>query len=203
MTTTRTGSVLSRPVYGDTMKAWYDAAGALWEPWTKLWQPVKDCGCGADKQCHCDPCDCCTPDCDVLVHARAGEHRVVPLTLHNPTRRPRTVTVDVGPFTVCGEPSNVTVEARVVPVTAVTLAACESQTVELLLAVGVTKEVSVGKLKVNQDVATRTTPHPERCATLLADVRFGGCGSRAVRIGVVVLPVACGAYSVECDCGCC
>jgi hypothetical protein len=203
MTTTRSGSVLSRPAYGDAMKAWYDAAGALWEPWTKLWQPAKGCQCGADRPCHCDPCDCCTPSCDLLVHARAGEQRVVPLKLHNPTRRPLTVTVDVGAFTPCGESSGITVEARVVPSAAVELGPCETRTVELLLAVGGPQDVVVPKPKANQDTQSRVTPQLERCATLLADVRFGGCGSRAVRIGVVVLPAVCGGYEVECDCGCC
>jgi hypothetical protein len=203
MTTTRSGSVLSRPAYGDAMKAWYDAAGALWEPWTTLWQQPKGCDCGSDKPCHCDPCDCCTPDCDLVVNARPGEQRVVPLKLHNPTRRPLTVTVDVGAFTPCGESAGITVEAQVVPSVDVQLAACETRTVELLLAISGLKDVVVGKPKPNQDVVQTVTPQFDRCATLLADVRFSGCGSRAVRIGVVVLPAGCDAYSVECDCGCC
>ncbi|KQZ89545.1 hypothetical protein ASD62_09755 [Phycicoccus sp. Root563] len=40
------------------------------------------------------------------------------------------------------------------------------------------------------------------CATAYADVRFEGC-ARPQRVAVVVLPAACDAVDVGCDCGCC
>lgn len=192
---------ITRPDYTGAMKTWYDAAESLWEPWARAWQPKPACGCrkDADHPCGCDPCTCCTPDCDVLVQTRVGERRIVPLTLHNPTRRPRTVTLDVGPFSPCGDPTDLVVHAVVLPGKELQLEPCERRTVELVLTVGGAQEHKPTKGGTD---AVRL-PTVDRCTTLVADVRFGGCGSRAVRIAAVVLPAPCGGYAVDCDCGCC
>ena len=47
-----------------------------------------------------DHCRCCIPDADVVLHARAGEQRVIPFLLRNPWRREREVTIAVGPWQV-------------------------------------------------------------------------------------------------------
>ena len=224
MSTTRSDSVLAPPGYGDAVRAWYQAAdaayGAMWQPWTRLWQPAPAGGCSADRPCRCDPCDCCTPDADIVIQARVGERRVVPLVLHNPGRRAKTVTVDVGPFTACGEPTGVTVGGQVLAGQDVELAGCANATVSLVLDIAgapaagdpastaATKDAAGGRkppAAPPRDLPPQDLPvgQAERCATFVADVRLGGCGSRAVRIGVVVLPAKCGAYQVGCDCGCC
>ena len=42
----------------------------------------------------------------------------------------------------------------------------------------------------------------DSCVSAYADVRFEGC-ARPQRVAVVVLPAACDAVDVGCDCGCC
>src|SRR4051794_10031114 len=52
-----------------------------------------DCGC---KQRECDDChcECCVGDADVLVHARCGELRRIPITFENDSRRDKPVKLD-------------------------------------------------------------------------------------------------------------
>lgn len=60
----------------------------------------EDCGCGGKgDQCHCD---CCVCDADVLVHARCGEVRRIPLTFENDTRRDTPVTLTLERFVTSG-----------------------------------------------------------------------------------------------------
>lgn len=212
--TSRSSSVLCAPAYSDAVRAWYDAADTLLQPWRDLLQ-AKGTRPAKDPTACAGPCDCCVPDADVLVHARAGERRVVPLLLTNPGRRPMTVTVDVGAFSPCGSSGDISVDARVVPDTEVQLAACGRETVELVLEIGrpgtqhdsqqqpgtATAAREDAVVAIHSGRVLRRTD--EQCSTLVSDVRFVGCGSRALRIGVIVLPAACDAYEVRCDCGCC
>lgn len=212
--TSRSSSVLPAPAYGDAVRAWYDAADTLLQPWRDLLQATRTPP-GKDPTACAGPCDCCLPDADVLVHARAGERRVVPLLLANPGRRPLTVTVDVGAFSPCGSSGNVTVDAQVIPSAEVQLEACGRETVQLVLEIGSHGTPAAGQqqpdaataAREDAAVAIRSGPvlrrREEHCCTLVSDVRFVGCGSRAVRIGLIVLPATCDAYEVRCDCGCC
>lgn len=205
MTATKT------PPYGEVVRDWYDATyGAMWEPWKKVFTSEKGCA-GSEEgkgDCGCDPCSCCTPESDILVQARPGERRVVPMTLRNPGRRPITFSVDVGPFTPCGADTGVRVEAEVRPRQEFSLQPCEEVTFALVLEVGagtVRQTIPPGETK---DDSKRVPPEPVRqhhdaCATLIADVRLDGCGSRPVRVAVTVLPLGCNSHEVRCDCGCC
>lgn len=59
-----------------------------------------DCGCGSGRKhgdCGCH-CECCVSDADVLVHARCGELRRIPLTFENDTRRDKAVTLELSKF---------------------------------------------------------------------------------------------------------
>jgi hypothetical protein len=59
-----------------------------------------DCGCGCGgkhRGCNCH-CECCVNDADVLVHARCGELRRIPLTFENETRRDKPVTLELSKF---------------------------------------------------------------------------------------------------------
>jgi hypothetical protein len=60
-----------------------------------------DCGCGGTHGCSCH-CDCCVCDADVLVHARCGEVRRIPLTFENDTRRDKPVTLTLEKFVTSG-----------------------------------------------------------------------------------------------------
>jgi hypothetical protein len=60
-----------------------------------------DCGCGGNAGCQCH-CECCVCDADVLVHARCGEVRRIPLTFENDTRRDTPVTLTLEKFVTAG-----------------------------------------------------------------------------------------------------
>jgi len=140
----------------------------------------------------CDHCGCCScaSGADVLVEARVGERRVVPLTLHNPRRRTTTVTLQPGEWTSCTDDAP-QVATEVVPGGEVTLEPCETRVVRLVVSVGATQSKEEEQ-RVGHDV---------RCCTVaVSDLRVDGCGT-TVRLAVAVLPSDCGAVVVDC-CGC-
>lgn len=174
--------------------AWYrDTYGqALADLWARL---APDQAAAAPRRgghACCDPCACCVPEADVVVRARPGEHRVVPVTLVNTWRRERTVTVALGSWTLCDGDAAATVEGSVRPDGEITLAPCEERRVLVAIRVGA------------GGADNRDVKHPEElrtCATWTADLDVGGCGR--ARIAVVVLPWSCDPLVVTCECGCC
>lgn len=181
--------------------------------------------------CCRDACDCCVPEADVVVRARAGEVRVVPFRLHNPWRREREVSLEVGPWHVCAGDEDLEIRA-VLEEDKLVLKPCEDRTVRLLISTrGATDDGSsstrvgkdttdppvpaepadtsakparaAGRKPVDVAVSTpRRTTDVESCVSAYADVRFEGC-ARPQRVAVVVLPADCDAVEVGCDCGCC
>lgn len=151
-----------------------------------------------------DACDCCVPDADVVLHARAGERRVVPLHLHNAWRRERQVTLGVGPWHVCSG-DGLTVIA-VLEEEELTLQACEDRVVRLVVGVSATKddgaEPGVDEGSHEAPGQGRLSRDVDGCASAYADLRFEGC-ARPLRVAVVVSPAACDPVEVGCDCGCC
>jgi hypothetical protein len=93
-----------------------------------------ECGCGGrhrgDCGCHCE---CCVNDADVLVHARCGELRRIPLTFENDTRRDKPVTLELGKFFSRGG-KDLTWTAELTE-TQFTLHPCDEHTVSLLVAI--------------------------------------------------------------------
>lgn len=158
----------------------------------------RDCGCGRERHEGCrDACDCCVPDADVIVHARAGEVRIVPFRLSNRWRREREVTLAVGPWQVCGGRG---LEVRgTLDAEKLVLAPYEDRVVRLMVSVGgrdTTDSLQTGDTTQAPDVDV------DESVSAYADVRFEGCG-RPVRVAVVVSPGRCDAVDVCCDCGCC
>ncbi|WP_195908094.1 hypothetical protein [Nostocoides sp. HKS02] len=170
-----------------------------------------------DHACGCcgDGCDCCVPEADVVVHARAGEVRIVPFRLANHWRREREVTLAVGPWHVCSgqglEIRGVLEEEKLV------LAPCEDRVVRLLISVrgakegndpttpadpGTEQKADQGKAGDMRATTGRRTVDVEDCVSAYADVRFEGC-SRPQRVAVVVSPAQCDPVDACCDCGCC
>jgi hypothetical protein len=92
-----------------------------------------DCGCGGQhRECGCH-CECCVSDADVLVHARCGELRRIPLTFDNETRRDRPVTLELGKFlTHGGKDLGWTAQLSE---TQFTLHPCDEHTLSLLVAI--------------------------------------------------------------------
>lgn len=160
------------------------------------------CGCGREGCEGCrDACACCVPEADVVVHARAGEVRVVPFRLSNRWRREREVMLAVGPWQVCGgrglEVRGVLEEEKVV------LAPCEDRVVRLIVTVGRRGTTNSGETgDQGSDTNQGSTADVDEPGSAYADVRFEGC-SRPVRVAVVVSPGRCDAVDLCCDCGCC
>lgn len=101
-------------------------------------QHGKDCGCGCGgkhRDCGCNDrhCECCVCDADVLIHARCGEIRRIPLTFENDTRRDKPITLELGKFlTQSGKDLGWSAQLTE---TQFTLRPCDENTVSLLVAI--------------------------------------------------------------------
>jgi len=170
-------------------RPWFDYVGGRWSTsyssYSRHRHDEDDCGCG-------DPCRCCVPAAEIVVHARAGERRIVPFELHNRTHRSKEVTAAVGPWTPCEGPRLEFLADFDTP-EKFSLGPCETKIVRLLIGVGAAEQ------KVDRKPQFRDV---EACASAYTDVRFDGC-ARPIRVAVVVHPTECDAYEVTCDCGCC
>lgn len=242
-----------RDGFTDAVQQWMDQSATAWDQWSQAWSPAVaavglrmpgapggtpghrsreshhrgETGCGCHDRCG-DGCDCCVPEADVVVRARAGELRVVPFRLRNPWRRERPVTLEVGPWHGCSR-DDLAIRA-VLEDTKVVLGPCEDRIVRLLIstrgtldddsrmegqdltgggaeadAAGKPSQAARAAGREPVDVAavpTRRTSDVDSCLSAYADVRFEGC-ARPQRVAVVVLPAECDALDVGCDCGCC
>lgn len=197
-----------RDGWAQSMQQWVDQSTSAWDQWAQWSQGWA--GPAPHKQDHwhgrahgrhasgcCgDACDCCIPKADVVVHARAGEVRVVPFRLANRWRREREVTLAVGPWHGCGGAG---LEVRgVLDDEKVVLAPCEDRVVRLLISVN--EQATTGA--DDTTAPGRRTIDVDQCGSAYADVRFEGC-SRPLRVAVVVSPADCDPVDVCCDCGCC
>jgi hypothetical protein len=187
-------------------------------------RPCPNCGSWSDCDCHrhfddcCDDphckgecrddpchCQCCVTDADLLVQARLGELRVVPVVVANERRRERDITLELSSFTTRGgKPAPVT--GIIVGEAGYTLAACAEQAITIAIAI---REPQGDQVKDGAGLAGAVVeprvplPDVDDCTVAYADLRIQGCDVRPVRIAVAVLPRDCGAYEVHCACGCC
>jgi hypothetical protein len=131
-------------------------------------------------------------DADLVVHARLGEDRVVPIVIENNRRREREVSIELSGFTSKGgRDSDVT--GRLEGQTEFTLAPCEEREVVIRISVGRGQDNPEGERIVDVD----------DCVVSYADLRVVGCDNRPIRFAVAVLPRDCHAYHVDCQSGCC
>jgi len=180
-----------------------------------------DCGC---KQRECDDChcECCVGDADVLVHARCGELRRIPITFENDSRRDKPVKLDLGKFLTAG--GRDLGWAAQLSDTEFTLRPCGEQTVTLLVAIRCEdknrdNQPAPAQPNVNQPVDPNVRGAADkaraigglnerfgsvdRCEVGYATIRAEGCLTRPVVVAVAVLPDDCDAYRHPCGCGCC
>jgi hypothetical protein len=178
------------------------------------WHHDHGCGCHEPscRDCHCD---CCVGDTDVLVHARCGEVRRIPVTFSNDSRRERDVKLTLEKFVSSGgrdlQWKAALSEAEF------TLKACDDKTVIVSVLVRCdtfsgggdqtqpnpdTKPGTDPNLGVNRDVKDRLGS-VDRCEVGYATLRAEGCLTRPAVIAVAVLPDSCDAYNRPCSCGCC
>lgn len=201
---------LVQGLYGQAARTGTDAVTA-WS--SRAAAPHHGCGCHDHRDCHCE---CCVSDADVLIHARCGEIRRIPVTFDNDSRRERQVTLTLDKFVTRGG-RDVNWAARLSE-TEFTLKPCGEHTV--IVTVGIRcdnggddstegkggdankpGEVLRGAEAVN--VAVDRLGTVDRCEVAYATLRAEGCSIRPPVIAVAVLPDDCDAYRRPCSCGCC
>ena len=195
----------------DVMQPWANA----YESWrtgvADLVRPARathGCGCPS---CRSDPCACrcCVADCDLLIEARVGERRIIPVTIENHWRRERPIELELSSWTRITD--DVVVRGEILTETAFTLAPCGEAHSVIGVTVGLGDRTTPSDTKANanpvrdgQDAnAQRLLPDLDHCGVAYADLRIKGCDLRSIRIAVAVLPRDCDAYVVDCACGCC
>ncbi len=165
--------------------------------------------CDREHHCECRPCGrddchcrCCLVNADLVVYARAGEHRIVPLVIDNSRRRERHIRLELSDFvSKGGSPTSVT--SRLLSPQEFTLPPCQERDVVIEI------DIPPVTAKEGNESANHTEEGGERlldvddCEVAYADLRIVGCDHRAIRIAVATLPRDCHAYHVNCSCGCC
>jgi hypothetical protein len=169
-----------------------------------------DCGCDDCRGCYRDDCHCrcCIGDVDLVVYARIGERRVVPVMIENPRRREKEIKLELSEWTSRGgKPSQVT--AQIDPAEGFTLQPCEERQVIIVINVPAGDVISPNPNNPDNPAGTPGSTVPRRrldvdeCEVVYADLRVTGCDIRPIRIALAILPYDCGAYEIDCRCGCC
>ncbi len=161
--------------------------------------PASKAGCGCPT-CNPDPCGCkcCVTDADLVIEARLGERRIIPVIIENHWRRERDIELELSSWTKIDE--KLQISASILTETAFKLAPCGEAHVVIGLNVGGANTISTDGQRA---VTEGRFPDVDRCLVSYADLRIKGCDLRSIRIAVAVLPRDCDAYTVDCDCGCC
>jgi hypothetical protein len=158
--------------------------------------------CGHDPcrhdSCHCT---CCIAEADLVVYARLGERRVVPIIVENDRHRERQITLSLSDWTTSG--------GRKLPIQA---SLSDSQfTLEACAEKGVVLIIDTNPLNQGTVVGTTDAPTPDQprqidvddCLVVYADLRVEGCGIRPVRVALAFLPRDCSPFEIHCHCSCC
>jgi hypothetical protein len=160
----------------------------------------RECG---HHDCHCQ---CCIVDADLVVYTRAGEQRIAPLVIENSTRREREIRLELGNWTAHGgRKLELDIQSFITP-PQFTLAGCEEKQVVLALRIGWGGDMNEDEIRFNEESIRERDfrlPDIEDCTVVYSDLRVEGCDIRPIRIAVAVMPRNCGAFEVECQCGCC
>jgi hypothetical protein len=194
------------------MSRWMSDASTMYQDITRSYSsPAQGAARGGVRarrghDCDCDDChcECCVCDADVLVHARCGEIRRIPVTFENDTRRDRPVTLQLEQFKSAGG-RDLKWTAQLSE-TEFTLRSCDEHTITV--SVTVRCDVSGGGDNPSGTAANAATNQPrvgsvDRCEVAYATLRADGCLIRPIVLAVAVLPDDCDAYRRPCGCGCC
>ncbi len=187
-----------------------------------------DCGCGGTRGCDCH-CECCVCDADVVLYARCGELRRIPLTFENDTRRDTPVTLTLEKFVTSG--------GRDLGWTAAlselkfTVHPCDEHTVSLAVRIQCKSDALTPAPNPNNPAPPAGggpgAPNPgnvagtptrsvnlvggrddafgsvDTCEVGYATIRAEGCLTRPIVVAIAVLPDDCDASRHGCGCGCC
>jgi hypothetical protein len=180
-------------------------------------------GCGHDRDCRCE---CCIGDADIVVYAHCGEVRVVPIQIHNDTRKVREdVSVDLSEVRSSGG-RTLPWQTMTSPVGPLTLEPCSTTTLELLVQINCGSDQTDGPRPQGStdDVASADdAEQPEKalehsnallavaerrrdvdgCEVGYVTIRLGGCLVRPIVVAIAALPDVCGSYRTGCSCSCC
>jgi hypothetical protein len=151
--------------------------------------PPSACSCEPDGDCHCQ---CCSGDVDLVVYARAGETRVIPISIVKPRRREKSITLELGEWRTRGG-SPAPVETVDVEPKTLTLGPCAEKEASIVVRVKAPEGKGEGRQPVDLD----------ECLTAIADLTVVGCDHRPLRIAVAILPRDCDPFRIRCGCGCC
>jgi hypothetical protein len=173
-----------------------------------------DCGCGCrrhgDHDCQCT---CCIVDADYVVYARCEERRVIPIQVDNDTRRAReNVTIDVSDVRTSGG-RVLPWKAAVLPRESVTIEACSTTEIDLVVEIDCTEGKDQGKqaprkaaARAEQQQAVvegRERIDVDDCEVGYVSIRLEGCLVRPIVVAIAVLPRDCDAFHTGCSCSCC
>ncbi|MFN0121846.1 MAG: hypothetical protein ACKV2V_15235 [Blastocatellia bacterium] len=191
----RGAAPLAGQMMTEVMRTWDRMARGMFDSLTPPPMPgahVANCGCARCRpdDCHCR---CCVVNADLLVNARVGERRVVPLVIENNMRREREVSLELSSWTNRDD-KGIQVAGLIEGPTKFTLKACEERVVTLIVNVSGAPTPGANENRM-QDVT--------ECQVVYADLRVVGCDIRPIRIAVSVLPRDCGPTRIDCRCGCC
>jgi hypothetical protein len=152
----------------------------------------------------------------VVIHARCGELRKIPLTFDNDTRRDKPVTLELGKFLSSGG-RDLGWLAKLSE-TSFTLHPCDEHTVLLEVGIvcgtgnttppGTNQPPSTNQPPATGDVTNRIdvlrgVGTVDRCEVGYATIRAEGCLTRPIVVAVAVLPDNCDSYHHPCGCECC
>jgi hypothetical protein len=153
----------------------------------------KEC-CGEPDPCHCR---CCIVDADLVVYARLGERRVIPLTVENRWRRERKIKMELSAFSSRSGGASAVTGQLLPPAPEFTLPPCRQESVVLVV------NASLAGANIDNADGRQKLPDVDDCQVSYADLRVEGCELRPLRIAVALLPRDCGDYRIICDCACC
>jgi hypothetical protein len=183
----------------------------------------RDCGCkrcGHDEhdcpRCRPDPCQCycCVGDVDLVVEARLGERRVIPIVIENERRREKEISLELSEWTT-RRGGDAPVSTLLITPTEFTLEPCASVEVTIVVDIGGGRDDGDDDTPPDNPPGTvppsqpdipgqgRRLPDVDDCLVVIADLRIVGCDHRPVRIAIAILPRDCDPYTVGCGCSCC
>jgi hypothetical protein len=166
--------------------------------WSGRKSRIEWCGACRTDRCHCE---CCIYDADLVVYARLGEQRVVPVRISNERTRERDIQLELSDFTMSGG-KPVPVHGEIQGKKNFKLAACERKDAALFVVTGA-NDLFEAPSALDKPSNKGDLKDVDDCVVAYADLRILGCDIRPVRIAVALLPRDCDPYEVHCACGCC
>jgi hypothetical protein len=156
------------------------------------------CGCQECGRNDCS-CSCCVGDSDLLVQARVGERRVVPILIENTSHREKSVELELSDWSTHKSRNQaLQVTGKLLEPLTFTIPPCSEQAVTLVV------EAMIDPASTDPKAVNRITlGDVDGCSVYYADLRVKGCDIRPVRIALSLLGRDCSPLTIDCRCECC